>query len=102
MLALFVGLYFLVRSRSVAVLSAASPGIPAFLLGMLAALTGWALGLPRFLTYAGALCLAGAGVALANAEPELALAGGGIVILLSGAFRLGRFLENPRRRRRGE
>ena len=95
MLALFVGLYVLVRSRSVALLSLVSPGIPAFLLALLMAMAGWGLGLPRFLGYAGILSVGGFGVALVDAEPEFALLAGGLVILLSGAWRFARFLRLP-------
>jgi len=94
-LALFAGLTVAVRSGPLALLSVIGPGIPAFLLALLAALTGWGLGLPRFLGYAAALCLAGAGAALADAEPELAILAGGLVIALSGGWRLGRFLRIP-------
>jgi hypothetical protein len=95
MLLLFVGLYVLVRSRSVALLDLVVPGVPAFLLGLLATLAGWGLGLPRFLAYAGVWCAGGFGVALADARPELAMLAGGLVVLMSGAWRLHRFLRLP-------
>lgn len=95
MLALFVGAYFVVRARSVALPDALLPGLPAFLLGLLAVLVGWGLGLPRFLAYAAVLAVSGIGVGLANGEPEVAMLSSGIIIVLSGTWRFRRFLMLP-------
>ena len=95
MLALFVSVYFFVRAQSVALPDALLPGLPAFLLGLLAVVAGWGLGLPRFLAYAAVLSVAGIGVGLARAEPAIAMLSGGIVIVLSGLWRLRRFLMLP-------
>ena len=91
---LFVGVYLASGSRSSAV-STLAPAIPGLLLGLLAAVIGLALGLPRFLGYAAVLGLAGLAVAIADARPEIAMFAGGAALLLGGAWRLRRFLRLP-------
>ena len=95
MLAAFVALQASTPARSADLLAVVAPGIPAFLLAVLAAIAGWGLGLPRFLGYAAALCLAGAGVAWADARPEFAMFGAGVLVLASASWRLSRFLKVP-------
>ena len=95
MLVGFVGLTLSAHSRSLSALSLISPGVPAFLLALLALFAGWGLGLPRFLVYAVVLCLGGVGVVLIDARPEIAMAAGGFAMLLSGGWRMARFLRLP-------
>lgn len=95
MLVGFVGLTLSAHSRSLSALSLISPGVPAFLLALLALFAGWGLGLARFLVYAVVLCLGGVGVVLIDARPEIAMAVGGFVMLLSGGWRMARFLRLP-------
>ena len=95
MLVGLVGLTLAAHSRSASALSSVAPGLPAFLLALLAAFAGWGLGLPRFLAYAGVLCVGGIGVVLIDARPEIAMAVGGFVMLLSGGWRMARFLRLP-------
>ena len=92
MLAVFTMLYFRVAPDPGTLLPLVIAGVPAFLLGLLAAMAGLGLGLPRFLVYAGLLCVCGIGVVLADARPEVAMIAGGIMMVLSGAWLLGRFL----------
>ena len=91
LLALFLTLYWVGGDRA-NVIRIFAPGIPALLLGVLAALTALGLGLPRFLAYAAFFVLAGLVVALMNADPEWAMAGGGLVILLHGILLWLRFV----------
>jgi hypothetical protein len=90
-----IGLTLTARSRSLSALSLIAPGLPAFLLALLAVFVGWGLGLLRFLVYAGVLCMGGIGVVLVDARPEIAMAAGGLVMLLSGGWRMARFLRLP-------
>jgi len=92
MFALFVTSYFLVTPDAGPLLPLVIAGVPAVLLGLLAALAGLGLGLPRFLGYAGLLCVCGVGVVLADARPEVAMIAGGVLVLLNGTWLLGRFL----------
>jgi hypothetical protein len=92
---LCVGVYLASRSGTGAVLADLAPAIPALLVGLMAAVTGWGLGLPRFLGYAAVLGLAGLAVAAVEARPEVAMFAGGAAPLVSGAWRLRRFLRLP-------
>ncbi len=67
-----------------------APGLPAFLLALLAAVSGLALGLPRFLTYAAVLSAAGFIVAALDAEPGAAMIGAGGLIALWGSRLISR------------
>lgn len=84
--------YFGLATRTDDLLRAVIPGLPAALIGLLAVLTGLGLGLPRFYAYAAALVVAGALVAVAGAEPEVAMFAGGAVALANGARLLAQFL----------
>ncbi len=92
MLALFTALYFRAGPDPGTFLPLVIAGVPAFLLALLAAMAGLGLGLPRFLGYGAVLCVCGAGVAVAGAEPEVAMVTGGVLIALAGALLLSRFL----------
>lgn len=91
LLALGVG-YLAARSEPGELLRHFVPGLPALLLGLLSALVGVGLGLPRFLAYAGFLAVSGLAVAVAGAEPEIAMFAGGLAIALTGARLLRRVL----------
>ena len=95
MLVGLIGLTLTARSQSLSALSLIAPGLPAFLLALLAVFVGWGLGLPRFLVYAGVLCVGGIGVVLIDARPEIGMLAGACVMLLSGGWRIGRFLRLP-------
>jgi len=92
MLAAFVVVYLQARSNPGALLPLVVPAVPAILLGLLAVIAGLFLGLPRFLVYAVLLVTAGLGVAVTDSPPEAAMIAGGLLVLASGAWRLGRFL----------
>jgi hypothetical protein len=92
---LAVGVLLASGSRPGPLRSILAPAIPALLLGFMAAVAGWVLGLPRFLGYTAALGLAGLAVAAADARPEMAMFAGGAACLLGGAWRLRRFLRLP-------
>jgi hypothetical protein len=94
-LAVFVGLYIMVRSEPGALLPLVGPGLPAFLVAVAAVLAGWGLGLSRFLVYASVLCIGGFGVAAAGERPEVAMAVGGLAALVNGGWRFSRFLRLP-------
>jgi hypothetical protein len=91
-LLLFGGLYWRWATQPGDLLRAAIPGLPAVLISFLAVLTAVALGVPRFLGYAAILVTCGFGVAIAATEPGVAMAVGGLLILLIGARRFVRFL----------
>ena len=91
MLVSFLALCFL-SGRWAEVMAWVAPGIPALLLGLLAALAALLLELPRFVAYTLVFCLAGGVVSLLDAPPEVAIAAGGLVILLNGVRLLVRFL----------
>jgi len=91
MLAVFVAIYlFLPRPEGLVRLLV--PGLPAFLLGLLAVVAGLGLGLPRFLVYAGLLGVCGVGVALADTRPEIGMLVGGVVMTGTGTYLLSRLL----------
>jgi hypothetical protein len=92
MLALFTLVYLRTSRGESDVLAIIVPGVPALLLGLLAAVAGLGLGLPRFLAYAGLLGLCGVGVAVVDARPEVAMIAGGLLMLLGGARLMNRFL----------
>ncbi len=69
------------------------PGIPAFLIALLAAIGGLTLGLPRSLFYAVMLALCGLAVSVLKAEPHHGLLVAGMVITLCGAILVTRFLQ---------
>jgi len=94
MLLAFAGIDVFVE-RPEPLLSSLAPAVPALLLGLMAVVTGWGLGLPRFLGYAAVLSFAGLAVAVAEAAPEMAMFAGGAALLAGGAWRLGRFLRLP-------
>lgn len=75
--------------------SGLAPAIPSLLLGLMAALTGWGLGLSRFFVYAGVLGTAGLAVAVADARPEVAMFAGAVVLLANGTWLLHRLLRLP-------
>ncbi|MEZ5319080.1 MAG: hypothetical protein R2752_16890 [Vicinamibacterales bacterium] len=95
MLLVVAGAWMTTRVGAASLPSTLAPAIPAALLGLMAVVAGWGLGLPRFLGYAAVLGLAGLAVALADARPEVAMFAGGVVIAASGAWRLARFLRLP-------
>ncbi len=71
-------------------------GLPAMLLGLLAAITGLLIGGARFVGYAVILIIAGLAGAALGWEPGLILAVAGAVLLAFGGVRLVRFLiANP-------
>lgn len=90
-LALFLTMYWTGGDRASAI-RIFSPGIPALLLGVLAVFAAIGLSLPRFLGYAACFALAGLVVALMGAEPEWAMAGGGLIILVHGVVLWLRFV----------
>lgn len=93
MLVLFLMLYARAGSRAGSFFSLLVPGVPALLLALLSAIVGLGLGLQRFFVYAGLLCASGAAVALVDAEPEVAMIGGGVVMALGGVWLLTRFMQ---------
>ncbi len=92
LLGAFVVLYVRTRSGPGDLLPLIAPAIPALLLGLLAAVAGLALGLPRFLLYAVLLGACGLGVAVTDSRPEIAMIAGGILLCSGGAWLLTRFL----------
>lgn len=94
-LAVFAALYLIVPSDPAGWLVRVIPGVPALLLALLAAFTGLALGLPRFLAHAAVLAVAGAAVVAADAAPEEAMIAGGALVAIVGAWLLRRFLQMP-------
>ena len=92
LLAVFAAVSLFAPSERGATLQLLTPGLPAFLLGLLAALVGLGLGLPRFLAYAGLLAVCGVAVALTDAEPGVAMIAGGLLMAVNGARLLGRLL----------
>jgi predicted small integral membrane protein len=92
---LIVGIHVASGSRSSALVEDLAPAIPALLLGLMAAVGGWAIGLPRFLGYAAVLGLAGLAVAIADARPEMAMLAGGAAPLVGGIRRLRHLLRLP-------
>ena len=95
LLLLFTGVHLLRGSSGQGLLAQAAPAIPALLVALLSALAGWGLGIPRFLGYALALCIAGLAVSAADARPEVAMLSGSLLMLGVGASRLLRFLRLP-------
>jgi hypothetical protein len=95
LLVLFTGVHLLKGSSGQWLLVNAAPAIPAVLLALLSALAGWGLGIPRFLGYSTALCIAGLAVSAADARPEVAMMSGSFLMLGVGAWRLLRFLRLP-------
>ena len=71
---------------------ALAAAIPATLVGIMAALIGFGLLLPRFVAYGLAFVAAGVVVAIADSEPGLGILIGGIVTTIAGAWLLSRFL----------
>jgi len=92
MLAVFTALYLFAAAEPGALLRLLIPGVPVFLLGLLAALVGLGLGLPRFLSYAGLLGGCGVAVILAGTNPAVGMIAGGLPIAINGARLLGRLL----------
>ena len=70
-------------------------GLPALLLGVLAAFAAGIAGAIRFFAYAAAFCVAGLVVALADTRPEVGIIAGGVVVLANGSRLLMRFLRIP-------
>ena len=99
--ALWLGVGALVLAAALAIATRAGgdlvPGdlaaaLPAALIGLLAGLVGAGLRIGRFLAYALLFVLAGAVVALAGGEPELAMLAGGAAVTVSGSWILARFV----------
>ncbi len=91
--ALFIASFFWLMPVENDLLPVVIPGVPAFLIGLILALTGFWLGLPRFMIYAGLLMVGGIGVAIADARPEAAMISGGALVILGGVHLLIRFLQ---------
>ncbi len=69
-----------------------APGIPALILMLLSLSSAAALKLPRFAAYAVGFAVAALAVSVLDADPGWALAAGGLVAAIHGAFLLARFV----------
>lgn len=93
-LAVGIGTYLFLRAAPGELLPRIIPGLPAALLGLLAALGAMAMGVPRGFIYAGVLTICGAVVAVFSLEPHVGMIAGGVLITLCGALVFVRFLQS--------
>lgn len=92
-LALVLAVYALARDSATGLLGArAVQGLPATLVAVLAVLTGLLIGARRFALYGVVLVLAATGTILLEGGPAAPMMIGGVVVLVSGAALMSRFL----------
>jgi hypothetical protein len=96
-LLLAVTAYFVLTSdgdRGREIFDSIGPGLPAFLLTLMAAMAAWWFDLPRFFGYAGVLLVAGLLGIWLDLEPAWSLLGSALIVTATGTALLVRFVRN--------
>ena len=88
----FVAFYVLSAPRGGGLVSTFIAAVPAWLLGLLAALLGAGLRLSRFALYATFFLASGLAITVTGSEPEVAMIAAGLLTACGGLLVLVRFL----------